>query len=71
VKAEAARVAENVSAAAHEAGLTAEALDETVDAVADKVAAVVDRGVSAAIGGEPAREEKTKDPTDGDGNARF
>jgi hypothetical protein len=69
-KAEAANVADSVSAAAREAGLTPEALDETVDAVADKAASVVDRGVDAAIGGKPAQQE-TEGPSDGEKNATL
>jgi hypothetical protein len=63
-KAEATKVADNISAAARETGLTPEALDETVDTVADKIASVVDRGVNAAIGANPKRQ--TEDTRDGD-----
>jgi hypothetical protein len=69
-KAEAAKVAENISAAARETGLTPGALDQTVDAVTDKVAAVVDRGVNAAVSAESARQQ-TEDSSDGDGNAKL
>lgn len=67
-RAEAARVADNISTAAHEEGLTGEALDQAVDSVAEKVAAVVDRGVEAAIGGADTQRRQTKD---GDENARL
>jgi hypothetical protein len=70
VKAEAVKVADNVTGAAREAGLTAEALGQKVDALTEKVAAVVDRGVDAAIG---AQTEKagTEDTGDGGQNARL
>jgi hypothetical protein len=69
-KAEAAKVADNVSEAARETGLTPEALDETVDALADKVASVVDRGVDAAIGAKP-RKPVSERTIDGDDNATL
>jgi ElaB/YqjD/DUF883 family membrane-anchored ribosome-binding protein len=69
-KAEAAGFADNISAAARDEGLTPEALDETVDAVTEKVASVVDRGVDAAIGANP-REHEIEDIGNGDQNAKF
>jgi len=68
-RAQAAEIAENISSAARDEGLTPQALDEAVSDVTEKVASVVDRAVDAAIGSEPANRE----PKDRNGghNARF
>jgi hypothetical protein len=69
-KAEAVKVADNVTGAARDAGLKAEAFGQTVDALTEKVAAVVDRGVDAAIGAE-TQKAGTDDTSDGGQNAKL
>jgi hypothetical protein len=69
-KARAARVAEAMSAAAREEGLTPEDLDQAVDGTADKLGSVAGRAVDAALGIEPV-EQWGEDSNDGDNNARF
>jgi hypothetical protein len=69
-KAQAAEIAENVSAAARERGLSPEALDEAVDTLSEKVASVADRAIDAALAPEPL-EQNTEDRSDGDQNARI
>ena len=61
---------EAVPALDDDAGLTEEALDQTVDNVTDKVAAVADRAVDAALG--VAAETANKDyRNSGDQDARV
>jgi hypothetical protein len=66
-KAEASRIVDDVSVAARDAGLTPEALDQAVDAVA---ASVADRAVDAALGGKTSKTEPGN-TRDGDENAGF
>lgn len=47
---EASKLADTISNAARDAGLTEEALNQTVDKVTDNVAAVADRAIDAAMG---------------------
>lgn len=68
-KVQAAEIAEDISAAVRDEGLTPEALDEAVSDVTEKVASVVDRAVDAAIGAEPA--DRKPEDSDGDHNARL
>lgn len=70
VKARAAVVADNISAAADREGLTPDALDEAVSATADKVGSVARRAVDAALGTE-ADDGRSQDLNDGDQNAKV
>jgi ElaB/YqjD/DUF883 family membrane-anchored ribosome-binding protein len=69
-KARVAQVADDISVAAREEGLTPEGLDKAVSATADKVASVAERAVDAALGTEPD-DQRSDDSNDGDQNARF
>jgi hypothetical protein len=70
VKARVANMADDISAAVREEGVTREALDEAVDSATDKVASVVTRAVDEAVSAEQP-ETYSAYESDGDKNGRF
>ena len=69
-KARAAQLADDISVAAREEGLTPDGLNQAVNTTAEKVGSVAGRAVDAALGTEP-EDGLSEGNNDGDQNARF